>query len=109
MAEADPGFSFLATSRSAPEQPHQHKDGKSFSRNTKTAAYFEAALPGGTRCALCGSLVHRNSVQFDHIVAKREGGIAALSNAQVTHPFCNSIKEHLRATDEPTPGNSEAL
>jgi len=35
-------------------------------------------------------------VQFDHIVDRRSHGTADISNAQVTHPFCNSVKDHLR-------------
>lgn len=61
-----------------------------FSRGVKTAAFFEEALPGGVRCAICASLVHKNSMHFDHKERKRDGGSHDLLNAAVAHPFCNS-------------------
>jgi hypothetical protein len=92
---ADTNFAFLAVPRPADVQPDSVATKRDFSRATKTAAYFEAALPNGVRCALCGALTHKNSVQFDHIVGKRDRGSSDMSNAQVSHPYCNSVKEHL--------------
>jgi hypothetical protein len=91
----DHSFAFLTAPRPSDHRPESTEERKSFNRGTKTAAYFEAALPGGVRCRLCGALIHKNSLQIDHIVEKREGGAADMSNAQVSHPFCNSIKDHL--------------
>jgi hypothetical protein len=64
--------------------------GKSFSRNVKTAAFFEEALMGGVRCSICRALVHKNSMHFDHLERKQDGGSNAMSNAAVSHPYCNS-------------------
>jgi HNH endonuclease len=72
---------------------------RKFKRGTKTAAFFATALPGAARCHLCGALVHRNSIQFDHDTPRRSGGSAALENAKVSHPYCNSIKDHLVGAD----------
>ncbi len=92
----DKNFAFLTAPRPATHRPDSTTYKRSFNRNTKTAAFFEAALPAGTRCRLCEALVHRNSVQIDHKVARRENGSTAdMSNAQISHPFCNSVKEHL--------------
>ena len=64
--------------------------------------FFAAALPNGARCHLCGALVHRNSIQFDHDKPRRVGGSASLENAKVSHPYCNSIKDHLVKDDSIT-------
>lgn len=89
---ANSDFAFLTVPRPAGVRDVSTKDKKHFSSGTKTAAFFAAALPHGTRCKICHSLVHKNSVQFDHIVRVREGGNSDMSNAQVSHPYCNSIK-----------------
>jgi hypothetical protein len=92
----DPNYAFLVAPRPIESPPEPAHNKRTFSRGTKTAAFFETALPKGPRCGLCGALIHRNSVQFDHIVDRRSYGTADISNAQVTHPFCNSVKDHLR-------------
>jgi 5-methylcytosine-specific restriction endonuclease McrA len=73
-------------------------DGGDFKRNAKTAAFFATALPNGARCAICEALVHKNSIQFDHAVARRDGGSTDMANARVTHPYCNSIRDHLETS-----------
>ncbi|MGI0133662.1 MAG: HNH endonuclease signature motif containing protein [Candidatus Micrarchaeaceae archaeon] len=88
-----PDFSFLAVQRqSAVREPSTAGSKARFKDSTKTAAYFAVALGGGPRCALCNSLVHRNSVHIDHKQGIKDHGGSDLSNAQVTHPYCDSIK-----------------
>jgi hypothetical protein len=91
----DTDFAFLTAQRPRDARPESTTERKAFNRGTKTAAFFEAALPAGARCRIYGALIHKNSIQFDHVVAKRDRGAADMSNAQVSHPFCNSIKDHL--------------
>lgn len=98
---ADPNFAFLTKAPSFHLNPDTAQEGRAFKRETKTAAFFAAALPNGARCHLCGALVHKNSIQFDHDVARRDGGTGTLENARVSHPYCNSIKEHLTAPASP--------
>jgi hypothetical protein len=74
-------------------------EGRAFSRGVKTAAFFAEALPNGTRCRLCGALVHKNSIQFDHKDDRKDGGSNDLRNARVSHPYCNSIKHLLETRD----------
>lgn len=92
----DKNFGFLTTipAFNLPPDPGTEGDRK-FKRGTKTAAFFAAALANGTRCNLCGALVHKNSIQFDHNIDRRSGGSATVDNARVSHPYCNSIKDHL--------------
>jgi hypothetical protein len=92
----DPSFAFLTNMPTFNLPPDLEEIGdRKFKRGTKTAAFFAAALPNGARCHLCGALVHRNSIQFDHDKPRRMGGSASLDNAKVSHPYCNSIKDHL--------------
>jgi 5-methylcytosine-specific restriction endonuclease McrA len=36
--------------------------------------------------------VHRNSMTFDHEVARRDGGGGDMQNLKIAHPYCNSSK-----------------
>lgn len=85
---ADPNFAVLALPK--PGHGQSSTAGKPFSSGTKTAAFFASALRTGTRCAICNALVHKNSMQFDHIERASDGGHSHTENAQVTHPYCNS-------------------
>ncbi|MGD1063646.1 MAG: DUF262 domain-containing protein [Terracidiphilus sp.] len=85
-------FSFLAApSESRLRDPHQKKGGR-FSDSTKTASFFNAALPSAVRCDLCKGLIHTNSVHTDHKVRRREEGGTDMSNAHPLHPYCDSIR-----------------
>lgn len=67
--------------------------GKNFSTETKSAIFLQASLDQATKCPLCGGLVHvEKAAQYDHIQGKAVGGIGSLANGQITHPYCNSIK-----------------
>ena len=85
---ADRNFAVLTLPRTSEEEGSTA--GKPFSSGTKTAAFFANALRTGTRCAICDALVHKNSMQFDHIERKSDGGHSRAENAQVAHPYCNS-------------------
>jgi hypothetical protein len=85
----DPDFTFLTVPRpDVNKRPTGTRH--SFNSKTKTATFFEAALATATRCSICGAVVHKNSIQFDHIARVREGGAHDMTNAQVSHPYCNS-------------------
>lgn len=64
-----------------------------FNWQTKSAAFLAEALRNPLKCGVCGGLMHTNSISIDHIKARKDGGLSAVSNAQLTHPYCNSIKE----------------
>jgi hypothetical protein len=95
----EPNFAFL-TKIPAFNLPPDPDGERHFKRGTKIAAFFATALPQGARCNLCGALVHKNSIQFDHDQNRRDGGSSAVENARVTHPYCNSIKDQLLAAAE---------
>jgi hypothetical protein len=61
-----------------------------FGTGTKTMAYFDQALPGAIRCGICKARVHKNSMHIDHKIRVQDGGHSGPSNAQVTHPYCDS-------------------
>jgi hypothetical protein len=95
---ANQDFAFLTTPRPSGDRPESTQDKRSFSAGTKTAAFFASALPNGTRCGICGALIHRNSVHFDHIEPVSKGGSGDMSNAQVTHPYCDSTYKQRNAS-----------
>lgn len=83
---ADNRFRFFAT----PAPIRDPGSDKSFSDSVKSAAFVAELAVNGVRCAICGGLLHRNSMHTDHIMRKADGGGAHSGNAQVTHPYCDS-------------------
>lgn len=61
-----------------------------FNSAVKTAAFVTELMQHGVRCAECGTLVHRNSMNTDHDVRRQDGGGANIANARITHPYCNT-------------------
>lgn len=88
----NPDFAFLTAPRPSGVRVASTKAKHFFSSGTKTATYFASALPGCVRCQECSARVHRNSMHFDHKVKASERGAGDMSNAQVTHPWCDSAK-----------------
>jgi 5-methylcytosine-specific restriction endonuclease McrA len=93
--QADSEFSFLVAAIKTPSIRDGENVTRRFSRATKSASFLETATKGAVKCAICGALLHRNSMQFDHATDARKGGGADMSNAQPTHPYCNSAKAAL--------------
>lgn len=89
--EADPEFAFLLGARAPAIREGENPQGR-FSRRTKSATFLATAMQSAVRCAICGGFIHKNSVQFDHIERRRDGGATHMGNAQVVHPYCNSIR-----------------
>lgn len=61
-----------------------------FSDETKSSVFITEALDKALRCKICGARIHMNSISFDHIQRKQDGGLGTSENAQLTHPYCNS-------------------
>lgn len=101
----DSRFRFLAT-----PQPSRGEGRRSrgFDSSAKSAAFITSLEQAGVRCALCGGLLHRNSMSADHIVRSADGGGSHSGNAQLTHPYCNTgykegrISRHRRDQAEPS-------
>lgn len=93
--KSDKEFAFLTASL----DPGFHEEGdnpkRRFSRSTKTAAFLEAAFPGAVRCGICNTMVHANSMQFDHKIEARRHGPTTSDNARPVHPYCNSVRAKL--------------
>jgi hypothetical protein len=64
--------------------------GEDFTTGKKSAVYIREALACAPKCAICGGLIHRNSISIDHIERKQDGGMASIDNGQITHPYCNT-------------------
>jgi hypothetical protein len=71
---------------------------RDFNSPLKSAVFLKEALEAPReRCGVCGARMHVNSISIDHIVKRADGGLAILENGQLTHPYCNSIKDKLEA------------
>ncbi|MEZ6115600.1 MAG: DUF262 domain-containing protein [Pirellulaceae bacterium] len=67
---------------------------ETFSTDTKSAVYLAESLRAANRCPLCDGLLDTaKSASYDHIIQRRSGGAGSVENCQITHPYCNSIKE----------------
>jgi hypothetical protein len=64
--------------------------GRNFSTDTKNSLYLKSTLESAARCGICGARLHPNSISIDHKTRKEDGGTGDPSNAQLTHPYCNS-------------------
>ena len=87
----DVNFAFLSVPPPPKAAPGANA-GKNFSTGTKTAAYLGQALQAAVKCGLCNARLHKNSMHIDHKTSKQDGCHSGLSNAHVTHPYCDSSK-----------------
>lgn len=62
-----------------------------FTEDTKSMIFLQSALAGAVRCAICDAYLDPGkSLSYDHILRRAEGGTGDASNAQLSHPFCNT-------------------
>jgi len=68
---------------------------KSFSEDSKSAAFITTALTSAIKCPICNGYIDaEKSVSYDHIERVRENGKGNTENCQLTHPYCNqSVKQ----------------
>ncbi len=92
MLKKEANHEFLFAARPPIYNAANNLGGKAFGKQTKSAAFIKEALTGAPKCQLCRGLIHRNSIQIDHIQKREHGGMADMNNAQLSHPYCNSVK-----------------
>ncbi len=63
---------------------------KDFDTESKSAIFIKEALEIGIKCKICSGFIHSNSITFDHIERKQDGGTGEIDNGQIAHPYCNS-------------------
>lgn len=80
-----PEFSFLQ-----PAEQDESTKRSDFDTDAKSSVFLRDALKDPLRCAICGGLIHRNSISIDHIDRRAAGGKGVVWNGQLTHPFCNT-------------------
>jgi Protein of unknown function DUF262/HNH endonuclease len=68
----------------------------SFSDDTKSMVFVRTAIEAAVKCPICkGLLDPAKSVSYDHVIPIIGGGTGDHENAQLVHPYCNSLKGHL--------------
>jgi hypothetical protein len=73
-------------------------------RETKSALRRKASLEAAIRCPICKARMVNIHASDDHIQKRSQGGASSLSNAQLTHHFCNTgFKEHFTQKGLPLP------
>jgi hypothetical protein len=64
-----------------------------FNDDIKSQSFIKTALTTAIRCPLCdGYIDAEKSLSYDHIQGKKDGCAGTAENCQLTHPYCNSIK-----------------
>ena len=91
--QVDQQLSFLKVDDPGLHGPF-HKD---FSTETKSAVYLTEAKSTMLPCKICTGYMHKNSISFDHVQDKKFGGDGDPSNAQLSHPYCNSTYKDILA------------
>ncbi|WP_425072980.1 HNH endonuclease [Sagittula sp. S175] len=67
--------------------------GENFSDGTKSAVFLNESIKGALKCPLCKGYIDMDKAgSYDHIIGKASGGKGNYENLQITHPYCNSIK-----------------
>jgi hypothetical protein len=61
-----------------------------FSSSSKSKIFITDSIKKILRCTICNGFLHKNSISFDHITKKQDGGLGNPENGQLTHPYCNS-------------------
>lgn len=64
--------------------------GANFTEAVKSEIFITQALASASRCSICGGYVHVNSITFDHVTRKQDGGMGVAENGGVSHPYCNT-------------------
>ena len=68
---------------------------KTFSSDSKSEVFLNAAYNSILRCNICGGFLHINSIQIGHQQDISKDGIGNANNGRLEHPYCNSIKNNL--------------
>lgn len=59
--------------------------------DSKSMVFIKAALEKALKCPVCNGLLDpKKSLSYDHKLRVRDGGTGDPSNAQMTHPYCNT-------------------
>jgi hypothetical protein len=83
------GLAFLESARPPLDEAGAKR---TFGRGVKSEVFLRDAIASAVPCAICHAKMHKNSMQVDHRDRKREGGGAHAGNAEMVHPYCNSMK-----------------
>jgi hypothetical protein len=83
--QTNPKLSFLKINTEEVEKPQ-----KDFNTATKSDIFLKTALEKPLRCQICDCLIHKNTMTFDHVKEKKDGGLGTIDYAQLSHPYCNS-------------------
>lgn len=86
----NPKFDFLKIINSTPVDTEERGKNSDFSKGVKSKVFIENAISSALKCSICGGYIHRNSISYDHVSPKRDGGQNNPENCQLVHPFCNT-------------------
>ncbi|MCZ0704656.1 hypothetical protein J2T56_003261 [Natronobacillus azotifigens] len=69
---------------------HSNAVKKNFSRGQKQQIKIQSLIKNIPTCPICGGYISPKTSSIDHIHRKEDGGLADLSNGQMTHLYCNT-------------------
>jgi hypothetical protein len=72
--------------------PSDRKKSTQFSSFTKALMRQQIEVARHNFCEVCGGLLHLDSIEYDHIIARSVGGRGDVDNGTLLHPYCNRFK-----------------
>ncbi|WP_122902220.1 HNH endonuclease signature motif containing protein [Acinetobacter sp. B51(2017)] len=72
--------------------PSNRKNSTQFSSFTKALIKQRIEVARHNFCEVCDGLLHLDSIEHDHIIARSVGGRGDVDNGTLLHPYCNRFK-----------------
>ena len=72
--------------------PSTRKHATPFSSFTKALIQQKIKVARHNFCEVCDGLLHLDSIEYDHIIARSVGGPSDVENGTLLHPYCNRFK-----------------
>ena len=72
--------------------PSTRKNSTQFSSFTKALIKQKIEVARQNFCEVCDGLLHLDSIEHDHIIARSVGGRGDVENGTLLHPYCNRFK-----------------
>ena len=72
--------------------PSTRKNSTQFSTFSKALIKQKIEVARHNFCEVCDGLLHLDSIEHDHIIARSVGGLGEVENGTLLHPYCNRFK-----------------
>lgn len=74
-----------------------------FTKKAKNVKFLSDALSKAFRCTICGAVLDKKSMNLDHMIDQKNGGLSRIDNGGWSHYYCNSSKDAIKLGGGPAP------